>query len=327
AGAFVGGYFFARAGYELQVAPLKVINLNQDKGPQILDWQILWNAMDTINKKYVDRPIDQQSLLYGAVSGMVASLGDPYTVFFTPAKSQEFQQDLKGEFSGIGAEIGMRSGQLVIISPLEGSPAEAAGLKPLDAILEVDGKSAAGLTTDDAVNQIRGPKGSTVNLTIGREGETEPRKFSIVRDTIVIKSVATDIKEVDGKKIGVIELRRFGEDTKGDLDAAITKLLNENIKGVILDLRSNPGGYITAAVQVASNWLKDGDVVVYEQDGDGTKTPYNASGVPRLAGLPTAVLTNEGSASASEIVAGALHDHGLAALIGKKTFGQGSVQE
>lgn len=327
AGAFLGGYSFARSGYEFQIAPLRVVNLNQDKGPQTLNWQILWDAMDIINKKYVDKPIDQQTLFYGAVSGMVASLNDPYTVFFTPQKSEEFKSDLKGEFSGIGAEIGMRSGQLVIISPLEGSPAEAAGLKPLDAILEVNGKSMEGVNTDEAVNDIRGPKGTTVALTIGREGEKAPLKISIVRDTIVVKSVESEISEIDGKKIGIIQLRRFGEDSKGDMDAAINKLLSQNIKGVILDLRNNPGGYITSAVQIASNWLKEGEVVVYEQEGNGTKTPYDAAGVPRLAGLPTAVLVNEGSASASEIVAGALHDHDYAVLIGKKTFGKGSVQE
>ncbi len=327
AGAFVGGYFFARAGYQFQIAPVRVVNLNRDHGPQNLNWQILWDAMDVINKKYVDKPVDQQALLYGAVSGMVNSLGDPYSVFFSPQKSQEFQNDLKGEFSGIGAEIGMKSGQLVVISPLDDSPAQKAGLKPLDAILEIDGKTTENIALDEAVGKIRGPKGTTVVLTILHAGDKEAKKVSIIRDTIVVKSVTSEVKETNGKKIGVIKLRRFGEDTKGDLDKAVINLLNQNIKGIILDLRNNPGGYITAAVDVGSFWLKGVDAVVYEQSGDGTKTPYTASGVPRLAGLPTAVLVNEGSASASEIVAGALHDHGVATLIGKKTFGKGSVQE
>lgn len=324
---FLGGYFLGHGGFEIQIAPLRVINLNKDQGPQTLNWQILWDALDVINKKYVDKPVDQQALLYGAVSGLVNSLNDPYSVFFTPVKSQEFKNDLKGEFSGVGAEIGMKSGQLVVIAPLEGSPAEAAGLKALDVILEIDGKNTEGIALDDAVGTIRGPKGSTVVLTVFHEGTTEPKKISIVRDTIVVKSVGTETKEVDGKKIGIIKLRRFGEDTKGDMDKAINKLLSDNVKAVVLDVRNNPGGYISSAVDVASNWLKDGQVVVYEQSGDGRKDSYNASGVPRLSGLPTAVLVNEGSASASEIVAGALRDHGVATLIGKKTFGKGSVQE
>ncbi|MDP2932716.1 MAG: S41 family peptidase [bacterium] len=327
AGAFAGGYFLARSGYAVQLAPVRVINLNRDKGPQTLNWQILWDAMDVINKKYVERPIDQQTLLYGAVEGMVGSLGDPYTVFMTPQKSEEFRSDLKGEFFGIGAEIGMRSGQLVIVAPLEDSPAAAAGLKPLDAVLEVDGKGTEKIMLDDAVSKIRGPKGTTVELTIFREGWDKPRKFTIIRDKIVVKSVSSEVKDVSGKKLGIIKLRRFGEDAKGDLDSAVNKLLSENAKGIILDLRSNPGGYITSAVEVASNWVKDGEVVVYEQYGDGRKNEYPAAGVARLAGLPTVILVNEGSASASEIVAGALHDYGLATLIGKKTFGKGSVQE
>ncbi|MBI4053811.1 MAG: S41 family peptidase [Candidatus Doudnabacteria bacterium] len=327
AGAFAGGYFFSRAGYQIELAPVRVVNLNRENAPQELNWQILWDAIKAINEKYVERPVDQQALLFGAVSGLVDSLGDPYSVFLTPAKSEEFKNDLKGEFSGVGAEIGIRAGRLVVIAPIDDSPAKAAGLRPLDAILEIDGESTENLNLEDAVNKIRGPKGTTVVLTIDREGDEEPRKVSIVRDKIVVKSVSVEIKEVSGKKIGVIKLRRFGEDTKGELDRAITQLLNENVRGVALDLRNNPGGYIIAAVEVASAWVKEGELVVTEQFGDGRKTDYNAEGVSRLAGVPTVVLVNEGSASASEIVAGALSDHKLATLVGKKTFGKGSVQE
>ncbi|MEK9180984.1 MAG: S41 family peptidase [Patescibacteria group bacterium] len=326
-GAFAGGYLFARQGYSITLSPLKVVNLNRDGAPQELNWQILWDAYDAVLEKYVDRPVDRQALLYGAVSGLVGSLNDPYTVFLTPTKSQQFAEDLKGEFSGIGAEIGLRSGILVIVSPLEGSPAEAAGLRPLDKILEINGETTEKLNIDEAVSKIRGPKGSVVELTIFRDDFVEAKKISITRDTIVVKSVSSEVKIQDGKKIGVIELTRFGEDTKSELDKAINKLLNEGVKGIVLDERSNPGGYIDTAVEVASNWVKEGEPVVYEQFGDGRKDAYKASGVPRLAGLPTVVLVNEGSASASEIVAGALRDYNLATLIGKKTFGKGSVQE
>ena len=326
-GAFAGGYLFARQGYSITLSPLKVVNLNRDGAPQELNWQILWDAYDAVLEKYVDRPVDRQALLYGAVSGLVGSLNDPYTVFLTPTKSQQFAEDLKGEFSGIGAEIGMRNGILVIVSPLEDSPAEAAGLRPLDKILEINGETTEKLNIDEAVSKIRGPKGSVVELTIFRDDFAEAKKISITRDTIVVKSVSSEVKIQDGKKIGVIELTRFGEDTKSELDKAINKLLNEGVKGIVLDERSNPGGYIDTAVEVASNWVKEGEPVVYEQFGDGRKDAYKASGVPRLAGLPTVVLVNEGSASASEIVAGALRDYNLATLIGKKTFGKGSVQE
>lgn len=326
-GAFAGGYFFARAGYSFSFSPINVVNLNRANAPQNLNWQVLWDAMDVINKKYVDGPVDQQQLLYGAVAGLVGSLGDPYSVFMTPTKSQQFQDDLRGEFSGIGAEIGVRANQLVIISPLEGSPAEAAGLKPLDKILEINGVASDKYSLDEAVGKIRGPKGSSVTLTYFRDGFSEPAKITIVRDTIVVKSVSSEVRDQNGVKIGIIKLKRFGDDTKSDLDKAITKLLDANVKGVILDERNNPGGYINTAVEVSSNWVQEGKVVVSEQFGTGQKNDYKAEGISRLAGMPTVVLVNEGSASASEIVAGALHDYTLATLIGKKTFGKGSVQE
>ncbi|HLC45197.1 MAG TPA: S41 family peptidase [Patescibacteria group bacterium] len=326
-GGFGGGYAFSQQGYSIQLAPLRFIERNRGNAPADVNWQILWDAISTINEKYVERPVDQQQLLYGAVSGMVASLGDPYTVFFTPIKSEEFKSDLKGEFSGIGAEIGMRNNALVVIAPLEDSPAEQAGLKPQDQILKINGESTEKLALDEAVSKIRGPKGSKVTLTIYRTGDAEPREVAIIRDTIVVKSVSVEYKDVGKKKIGVIKLRRFGDDTKGDMNDAVTKLLRENVAGVILDLRNNPGGYITTAVEVASNWVDEGKVIVSEQFGDGRKDPYSAQGATRLKGLPAVVLVNEGSASASEIVAGALHDYGLAVLVGKKTFGKGSVQE
>ena len=323
----MGGYFFSQAGYAIEISPPRFTHVNQDKAPTTVNWQILWDAIDIINKKYVDGPPDQQELLYGAVSGMVNALNDPYSSFFTPPKAQQFQEDLRGEFSGIGAEIGLRSDVLTVIAPLDGSPAQKSGLRAQDAILEINGESTEGIALDDAVNKIRGPKGSTVTLTVLSPNASETREVSIVRDNIVVKSVSSEIKNVEGKKIGVIKLRRFGEDTKGELDAAVTDLLQQNISGVILDLRNNPGGFITSAIDVSSNWVKENKVVVTEEFGDGFKNDHVANGASRLAGIPTVVLVNEGSASASEIVAGALRDYDLATLVGKKTFGKGSVQE
>lgn len=326
-GGFVGGYFFARAGYTVELNPVRFVNTNRENAPKDVNWQILWDAIDVINQKYVEGKPDQQQLLYGAVSGLVGALGDPYSVFLTPKNSEQFQEDLRGEFDGIGAEIGVRNNQLMIISPLEGSPAEKAKLKPYDVILEIEGESTQGLGLEEAVNKIRGKKGTEVTLKILSRDANEPRDVTITRDKIVVKSVTSDVKELDGKKIGVIELRRFGEETKGELDSAITDLLSKGVKGIVLDLRNNPGGYITSAIDVASNWVEEGKAVVSEQYGDGAEVPHDAVGVSRLAGLPTVVLVNEGSASASEIVAGALRDYDLATLVGKKTFGKGSVQE
>jgi carboxyl-terminal processing protease len=319
-GGFLGGYFFANKGFAIQFSPPKFINLNEEDAPKEVNWQILWEALNVINSKYVGRPVDELQLMYGAVAGAVASLGDPYSIFLTPTKSEEFQQDLRGEFSGIGAEIGLRNNQLMVIAPLEGSPAE-------DAILAIDGESTLGVNLDEAVNKIRGQKGTTVVLTVISNQASEPKEVSIVRDNIVVKSVESEIKEVGGKKFGVIKLRRFGEDTSGDLDAAINTILSENISGVVLDLRNNPGGFIISAIDVASNWVEDGQVIVTERFGTGRELPHKASGSQRLAGIPTVVLVNEGSASASEIVAGALRDYEIAQIVGKKTFGKGSVQE
>ena len=326
-GAFVGGFYIARAGYSFDVKAFSFVHQNQENAPQDVNWQILWDAMEVINEKYVDGPIDQQELLYGAVSGLVASLGDPYSVFLTPQKSEQFQEDLRGEFSGIGAEIGIRNNQLLVVAPLEGSPAEAAGLRAKDAILAIDGESAADFSLDEAVNKIRGPQGSSVEITVIGENDNEPHTVSITRDTIIVKSLESEIREIEGNKIGIITLRRFGEDTQGLLDSAVTDLLQQNVSGIVLDMRNNPGGYITSAIDIASFWVQDGQAVVIEEFGDGKINTYDASGAARLNEIPTVVVVNEGSASASEIVAGALRDYGLAKLVGKQTFGKGSVQE
>ena len=326
AGAFYGGYYFARSGYAIDFTGQTFIHKNQEAAPTDVNWDILWRALETINEKYVDKPVDQQALLYGAVSGLVGALDDPYSVFLTPQKAEEFQADLRGEFSGIGAEIGIRNDQLVVVAPLSGSPAEASGLRPRDSILSIDGEATAEMGLDEAVNKIRGERGTKVKLIIANESQ-EPHEVEITRDAIVVKSVESETRTVEDKKIGIIRLRRFGEETQGELQQAINNLLSENVVGVVLDLRNNPGGYITSAIDVSSNWVEDGQVVVAEQFADGTQTLHPASGTPRLKNIPTVVLVNEGSASASEIVAGALRDHDIAKIVGKKTFGKGSVQE
>lgn len=323
------GYQAGHKGFIYDPKSFQVINQNQ--APATVDYNLLWQAISTLNDKYIDKPIDQQKVLYGAVSGAVAALGDPYTTFFPPQQLQDFQTQLKGSFGGIGAEVGGKDGNIVIIAPIDDSPAKKAGLLAGDIIYQVNGTSTQGWSVDQAVAQIRGPKGTPVTLGIVRQGRDKPFDVKIVRDTIVIKSVKWSYKEVDtptGKKnIAIISISEFGDDTKGLFDQAVNELLTKNVSGIIIDLRNNPGGYLQTAVDIASNWVKAGDLVVSEAHSDGSTVKYAGEGNPRLANIPTVVMINGGSASAAEILSGALHDHGFAKLLGEKSFGKGSVQE
>ncbi|MDP3741026.1 MAG: S41 family peptidase, partial [bacterium] len=292
-----------------------------------VNWALLWDTIETINQKYVDRPADLQQILYGAVSGGVAALGDQYSVFLPPKEAEDFKAELKGNFDGIGAEIAIKNQQLVVVAPLDGSPALKAGLRAGDFILKVDGVDTQGLSVEEAVSKIRGEAGTKVNLTIFRKGESKTRDFSITRAKIEVKSLSYEIKDVNGKKLGIVKLRRFGEETEGLFETAINEFLLSGIDGLIIDERNNPGGYLETAVQMASNWLDKDQIVVIQKFGDGTEEKYEAKGNNRLKGMPTVVVINGGSASASEILAGALRDHGLAKLVGEQSFGKGSVQE
>ena len=275
----------------------------------------------------MDRPADLQQILYGAVSGAVAALADPYSVFLPPKEAEDFKQELKGNFDGIGAEIAIKNQQLVVVTPLEDSPALKARLRSGDFIVKIDGTDSQGLTLEEAVGKIRGSAGTQVTLTIFRKGESKTRDVIITRAKIEVRSLSFELTEVNGKKIGILKLRRFGEETQGQMESAINEFLLKGIDGVILDERNNPGGYLETAVQVASNWLNKDQIVVIQKFGDGTEEKFAAKGNNRLKGMPTIVLINGGSASASEIVAGGLKDHGVAKLVGEKSFGKGSVQE
>ncbi|MFA5991711.1 MAG: S41 family peptidase [Candidatus Doudnabacteria bacterium] len=329
-GAYYTGFQSGKKGYIFEPKEFKVIN--QTQVPATVDYSLLWKALDAVGTKYIEKDsINQQKVLYGAVKGAVESLGDPYTTFFEPKTLESFKTDLKGSFGGIGAEVGKKNNNIVIVAPIDDTPAKRAGLLAKDIIVSVDGQSTQEWSVDQAVDKIRGPKGTTVTLSIFREGKDKPFDVKIVRDVIAIKSVKLSYKEseVNGQKktIAVITLSRFGDDTKELFDKAVTEILTKNVSGVVLDLRNDPGGYLQTAVDVASNWLKSGDLVVSEAHSDGTNIKFNAQGSSRLAGIKTVVLINGGSASASEILAGALHDHSIAQLIGEKSFGKGSVQE
>ena len=284
-----------------------------------------YSELDEIHSELVSRyngDLDNKKLLQGAAAGMVAAVGDPYTAYFTADEAKELNADLSGSFTGIGVELGQNSKkQLEIVSPLDDSPAKAAGLRAHDIITAINGENSILWDPEKAVAKIRGEAGTTVKLTILRDGET--KDYSIVRAKITVPSVTSEI--VDG--IGYMRLSRFGDDTASLVQQTAQSFKDKGVKGVILDLRGNGGGYVDAAVSVASVWLPSGTTVVQERRGDKVINTERASGEAILKGVKTVVLVDGGSASASEIVAGALKDNGAATLVGTKTYGKGSVQE
>jgi len=282
----------------------------------------VWNLL---HNEYLEKSkINDKDLFYGAIAGMVDALGDPHSVFFNPEITKEFSQELEGSFFGIGAEIGIRKGNLVVISALPDTPAERAGLKSGDRILAVDDKDMTGLSSGEAVKHIRGEKGTEVVLTIFPKDSEVSRKVSIIRDEIDIPSVRYKLED----DIAIVEITSFNEDTGDRFAKVVQQVLNDNPSGLIIDLRNNPGGYLSTAVDIASYWLDPGQVVVRETFSDKRKdNDYKASTKNSLSHFKTVVLVNEGSASASEILAGALQDYNLAKIVGMTTFGKGSVQQ
>lgn len=306
-----------------RVEIVKVLDLYSKTRSAEVKFSQFWDVWDKIKTKYVEQPVKDTDLFYGAIEGLVGGLDDPYSMYFPPTEAQEFVKDLEGEFEGIGAEIGMKDNQLTVIAPLQGSPAEKAGLKPGDQIYKINGEEAFGLKVDEAVRKIRGPKGTSVKLTIGREGEDKVLELTIMREVI---SVPTVVWEKKANQIAYLRVSYFNGETFGQFDKAVKEILVYNPKGIILDLRSNPGGYLDTAVAVASEWIEKGDIVK-EKFNSGEENKYPTIGKHRLVGIKTIVLVDENSASGSEIVAGALQDYNVATLLGNKTYGKGSVQD
>lgn len=323
--SFRAGLVMGGKGFTYDAKEFKIIN--QKDQPLEVNYNLLWDAIRVVKSKYIEQPINDQDILYGAVRGAVSAAGDQYTAFFDPEELASFRADLKGSFDGIGAEIGKTDNNITIVAPLDDSPAQRAGLKAKDAITAVNGEATTNWSVDQAAQKIRGQRGTEVTLTIYREGQAKTFDVKIVRDKIEIKSVKYETKQVGDKRIGVIKLSRFGDDTKPLLQEAIQEIKRAGVSGVVLDLRNNPGGYLEGAVDVASHWLPTDTLIVKEERSSGEPTLYNSYGYSTLAGIKTVVLINAGSASASEIVAGALRDHNVAQLIGEKSFGKGSVQE
>lgn len=291
------------------------------------DYSLLWQTIKLVKDKYVDKPIDEKKMMYGAVKGAVQSLGDPHSVFLDPAENKRFRSDLAGNFDGIGAEIATKDGNLTVVAPLKGSPAERAGIRPLDLIVKIDGQESLDMPVEEAVTRIRGPKGTQVKLTIMHKGEEATVDIIITRENIKIESVKSELKTVNGKKIAYINLTRFGPDAKQAFTEAVNKLVKPDTSGIILDLRNDPGGLLDGAIDIGSFWLKQDQVVLKEVDAQKNESLYYSRGPGQLAKYKTVVLINGGSASASEIVAGALQDYKLATLVGEKSFGKGSVQD
>ena len=288
-----------------------------------VDFDMFWDVWKLAKSNYVDQPVSDKDLFYGALEGLVYGLGDHYSNYFDPEKAQAFNDELDGTFFGIGAQIGLDDdGFITVIAPLPENPAEKAGITAGDHILAIDGVDTTGMSVDEAVKRIRGEKGTVVKLMILAKEAKEPKTVEIVRDEISVKSVTWKMRD-DG--LAVITVTIFNEDTSKLFGEAVTDMLKKNPKGLIVDLRNNPGGLLDSAINLAGYWM-DGKTAVMEEVR-GKRTESVARGNNLLAHMPTTVLVNGGSASASEILAGALQDYHFATLVGEKTFGKGSVQE
>lgn len=282
-------------------------------------------ALEMITDKYVDE-VDESKLIEGAISGMLETLDDPYSVYMDESTAREFMNSLDSTFEGIGAEVSMTDGKVTIVAPFRDSPAEDAGLRPNDQIVEIDGEDIDGLSLYDAVLKIRGEKGSTVTLTIERPGVNDTIDLDVVRDEIPVETVYSDIVEEDGKSIGVLELRSFAEDTAAEFEEQLHELEESNIDGLIIDVRGNPGGLLQVVEDIGSLVIPGGEPIVQIEDQDGERM-RQISNLDEEKEYPIVALTDEGSASASEILAGALKEAGGFDIVGTNTFGKGTVQQ
>lgn len=312
---FGGGFFIGKLSVTCPVCP-----------PQDVDLSLLWETWNKLEEKYVDpSALDKQNMIYGAVSGMVDSLEDPYTMFFTPEKTEKFLEDVRGRFEGVGMEVGIRKGRLQVIAPLKGTPAQKAGLRAGDIIMKVEDTTTLDMSLEEAVSLIRGPKGTTVTLSILRNDWESSQEFKIKRDLIEVPSLAWEMKEGN---IAYIDISHFSEKADSEFSKAALEILNSPAEKIILDLRNNPGGYLEISQDVAGWFLEKGNTVVIEDFGNGEgEIIYKAEGNSKLLSYPLVILINQGSASASEILASAIRDNRGVKLVGETSFGKGSVQE
>lgn len=325
--AFYGGFYMGRRGFEYEIKrnPPEINIINRHPEDQKIDFALFWNVWELMQNSYLERPVDGQSMLYGAISGMVSSLGDPYTSFLPPTVNESVTQALNGTYKGIGAELGIREEQLIIVTPLDGSPAQDAGVKAGDKILRIEDESTIGITINEAVSKIRGESGTISTLTLQRGGG-EPFEVNIKRGVITVESITWEDK---GDGTAYIRVSRFGGDTNSNWVKVVSKLNSqmEELDVVIVDVRGNPGGFLQSAVFLSEEFFTN-KPVLFQESAVGDQIELKAERVGAFENIPLViVLINEGSASASEILAAALRDNIGATLLGKQSFGKGTIQD
>lgn len=338
---FFSGYFLGRKGfvYEFNRFPLVEIDRQLPADKNDIEFGLFWKVWDMLDSKYYDKDkLIPYKMVYGAIRGMVDAVGDPYTAFFPPEENKIVQEDLRGNFDGVGIQLGYIDKQLAVIAPLPKSPAEEAGVLAGDLILEIKDPgnnidvSTQGMSVHEAVEIIRGESGTKIILTLFRDGKDEPFETEMLRRTIDVPSIVVDYYSFDGIKDGSdiarIQVIKFSAETKDEWDEAVIDILKKpSVKAIIVDVRNNPGGYLQGAVDLASDFLEVGDVVVIEENGGGDKQSDKVERMGRLKKYKIAVLINKGSASASEIFSGALRDNLGTTLIGSTSFGKGTIQQ
>lgn len=329
---FVLGWQLGQRDFQLKLTDFRPeVKFSNEAVPQSqnVDFKLFWQVWDLVSGEYVDKnAVDPQKMFYGAIQGMVAAMGDPYTVFLPPQEQKSTKEEIGGSFEGVGIQLGYdKEKRLAVIAPVKDTPAYRAGVQAGDLIVKIGGKEAGGLSLPEAVNLIRGPKGTNIALEIYHEGDVKTKTVDLKRDTIVVKSVEFEQKTTPaGKKVALIKLSRFGERTFEEWNKAVSDTLASGPDVVILDLRNNPGGLLDGAVFIGSEFIRSGNIVLQE-NARGQKTPYKVNRAGKLLDLPLIVLINKGSASASEIVAGAIQDTKRGKLIGETSFGKGTIQE
>ncbi len=325
-GGFVAGHYWPSAS-EQAPSNLAPTPLPQTETATPGELQTLfapfWQSWQIVHDQYVDQPVDDTKLMEGAIRGMLESLGDQHTSYMDPDQYLQANMDIEGEYNGIGAWVDSTGEYLTIVSPMPDSPAEQAGLKPGDQIIAVDGEDMTGIAGELVIRRVLGPAGSTVHLTVRREGADEPLEFDVIRAHITVPSV--DGKMLDDN-IGYVHIYTFGANTTAELRSTLEDLLAQNPQGLIIDLRNNGGGFLQTAIEVGSEFIPKGKVILYEQYGDGSRDTHKAIPGGLATEIPLVVLINEGTASASEVVAGAIQDYGRGQLVGVTSFGKGSVQ-
>ena len=324
-GFVVGNFVPALKPASVPTLPATPPGDNQGGTPTDLQSQFapFWQAWDLVHQNYVDQPVDETKLVQGAIRGMMDALGDPHTGYWTPQETTDAAMSMQGEYDGIGAYVDTRGDYLTITKPISGYPAEQAGLQMGDQIIAVDGTDVTGMDPDLVrMTKVMGPAGTDVHLTIRRAGVDQPLEFTLTRAHIVIPSVTSKMLD---NNIAYIQLTVFGDNTTSDFHDQLSQLMAQHPSGIILDLRDNGGGYLDAGVSVASEFIDSG-VILYEQYGDGSRTDYPAVSGGLATTIPLVVLVNGNTASASEIVSGAIQDDGRGKLVGVLTYGKGSVQ-